>query len=435
MKKTLLISVVASTMIMAGGDIAPVEPAVVVPAPVAVAAPAPVVACSDGWTYKGQAVAYYQTSSNSRNGAPGLQQHDPMALENEFDDANSAATAGLSLKAENKNLFYGVGVGAKLVGLGTLGLENDVVNGVMQSADGKLNGGALTELYLTYGIDNTNLKVGRQELPQALSPFAFTETWNVFANTFAAALLVNTDLPQTTLVGAYVTRANNHQNLADFNELNDSDGVYMLTAQNKSIDGLTLTGTGYFVNGMGAADDVKVGWGDAAYALPVAGYSVNLGLQGGIVNSALVNDTSAYGLKAGTKIGMFDAAAAYSSVNDGSVPIHNLGTGIKTPLYTQMILNQNFIKQDSDTTMLSLGVSALGGRFGLDGEMSNVGIGNTSTGETDYKEVDLSYKTKVGCVDLFAAYVWQDIDYNAVTNTGRIDYTNDTVRVWGRYNF
>ncbi|MDQ1325057.1 MAG: hypothetical protein QG564_181, partial [Campylobacterota bacterium] len=33
MKKTLLLSVVASTMIMAGGDIAPVEPAVETPAP------------------------------------------------------------------------------------------------------------------------------------------------------------------------------------------------------------------------------------------------------------------------------------------------------------------------------------------------------------------------------------------------------------------
>ncbi len=50
MKKTLLLSVVASTMIMAGGDIAPVEPVV----------EAPVVEAS-GWNFQGQAVVYYQT--------------------------------------------------------------------------------------------------------------------------------------------------------------------------------------------------------------------------------------------------------------------------------------------------------------------------------------------------------------------------------------
>jgi hypothetical protein len=54
MKKTLLLSVVASTMIMAGGDITPVEP--VVEAPVA-----PVAKATSGWDFKGQAAAYTQT--------------------------------------------------------------------------------------------------------------------------------------------------------------------------------------------------------------------------------------------------------------------------------------------------------------------------------------------------------------------------------------
>ena len=48
MKKTLLLSVVASTMIMAGGDIAPVEPVV---APVEVSP----------WEWSGTAKVYYQT--------------------------------------------------------------------------------------------------------------------------------------------------------------------------------------------------------------------------------------------------------------------------------------------------------------------------------------------------------------------------------------
>ena len=66
----------------------------------------------------------------------------------------------------------------------------------------------ISQAYLTYGIGNTSIKVGRQELPKSLSPFAFSEGWNVFKNTFEAALVVNTDIPDTTLVGAYVNRAN-----------------------------------------------------------------------------------------------------------------------------------------------------------------------------------------------------------------------------------
>ena len=50
MKKTLLLSVAASALIMAGGDIAPVEPAVAAPAP-------------SGWDFSGQAVFYYNTMS------------------------------------------------------------------------------------------------------------------------------------------------------------------------------------------------------------------------------------------------------------------------------------------------------------------------------------------------------------------------------------
>ncbi|HEO98145.1 MAG TPA: outer membrane porin, OprD family, partial [Epsilonproteobacteria bacterium] len=51
MKKALLLSVVASSMIMAGGDIAPVEPAVETPAPAV-----------SGWEFSGTGVVYYQTS-------------------------------------------------------------------------------------------------------------------------------------------------------------------------------------------------------------------------------------------------------------------------------------------------------------------------------------------------------------------------------------
>ncbi|MEJ2497365.1 MAG: hypothetical protein P8Y43_07835, partial [Sulfurovaceae bacterium] len=75
MKKALLLSVIASTMIMAGGDIAPVEPVV------EVEAPAP-----SGWTFTGQGVVYYQTADELGAGTA------PRSL---FDQDSSSANAGV----------------------------------------------------------------------------------------------------------------------------------------------------------------------------------------------------------------------------------------------------------------------------------------------------------------------------------------------------
>ena len=82
MKKTVLLSVVASTMIMAGGDIAPVAAPV---APVEVS----------GWDFSGQAAVYYQTI--------GAGDFDL------FEQDASAADAGIQLKAVNKDVFAGIG--------------------------------------------------------------------------------------------------------------------------------------------------------------------------------------------------------------------------------------------------------------------------------------------------------------------------------------
>jgi len=402
MKKTLLLSVVASTMIMAGGDIAPVEPVV----------EAPVVAEASGWDFSGQAVVYYQTIEKGQGSL--------------FDQENAKAAAGIQLSAVNKDLFAGIGAGFELSGLSSVGLEQDVVSGMVQSLyAGDLTSAGITQAYLTYGIGNTSIKVGRQQLPKALSPFAFSEGWNVFKNTFEAALVVNSDIPDTTLVYAYVTRSNDIFELAKWSRINPDDAVHMVTAQNKSIDNLTLTGTWYYAPDMVAnlgvigGGDANILWGDAKYN---AG-SYSLGLQGGTVDPDGLESTTAFGAKIGGNFGMFDASVAYSTVDDGDVPIHNLGTGVKTPLYTQMILNQGSIKSDNDTVVLRAGVKALGGKFGVayDFTTDNSVVGNDST------ELDVTYVTKISdSTKLFAGYVLRTQDIGEDLNM---------VRFWARYNF
>jgi len=411
MKKALLLSVVASTMIMAGGDIAPVEPVV----------EAPVVA--SGWDFSGQAVLYYQTRDSSS-----------LDL---FDQNSARANGGLQLRAVNKDLAYGIGAGIEVTGLGTLGLQEDIVGGAMQYA-GVGVGGWISQAYLTYGFGNTTLKAGRQELPKALSPFAFSEGWNVFKNSFDAFLVVNTDIPDTTLVGAWVAKANYNGVGAwmdEFYSTNPSGGtwgvsgwtggtdmgIFMLTAQNKSIEDVTLTGTWYYANNLlFGPDDLNILWGDAKFAVD----SINVAVQGGaVMNDGFINNTTAFGAKIGTKLGMVDASLSYSHVNDGDFGVFNVG-GVKTPLYTQMILNQGAIAYDNDTFVLRAGVAGLGGKFGLAYDYTN----DQSSSNNDYQEVDLTYKTKVfnDSTTLFAGYVYTDTD--------KADSQN-MLRFWARYNF
>ena len=421
MKKALLLSVVASTMIMAGGDIAPVEPVV----------EAPVVAEASGWDFSGQAVAYYQTSA-----AEGT--FDGMTWDNGdlFDEDNSIGNLGLQLRAVNKDVAYGIGAGFELSALtefpfGTHG------HGYAQTANGMNSAGWMSQAYLTYGFGNTSIKVGRQELPKALSPFAFSEGWNVFKNTFDAALVVNTDITDTTLVYAFVRGSNSSKTqMRKFRDINAlghyaEDGVHMLTAQNKSVENLTLTGTWYYAPDMVAGEDVNILWADAKYK--AGDYSV--ALQGGQISSDAVDDTTAYGAKIGGNFGDFDASIAYSSVDDGTIAVRNLGTGTKTPLYTQMIANQGYIDgglftEDADTFVLRAGVKALGGKFGI-------GYGITDTtlfgADMDYSELDVTYKVKVldDSTTLFAAYVYQDEEISAWDE----ESTGHIIRLWAKYNF
>lgn len=398
MKKTLL-SVAASAMLMAGGDIAPVEPAVVTPAVVETSA----------WNFNGEAKAFYQTE-------------DAEGVADLGDGATTAGNLGVQVSVENKDVAFGIGAGAELI---TVIGNQDFSQRNTISADGtdRSMAAAVTQAYLTYGIGNTDMKLGRMELSKTLSPFAFSESedYNMFTNTFEGAVVVNSDIKDTTLVGAYVTRGNSVADLSEFTDLNE-DGIYMLTAQNKSVKDLTLTGTYYSVPDYQVAGDANILWADAGYAMG----DYKFGAQGGYVFGDAVEDveTKAFGAKAGIHKGNLKGCLSYSKVSDGALAVANLA-GDRTPLYTQMVENQNYISSDSDTVVARGILTAYGADFGLAYGYTS----DNSTTETDYQEVDLTYTRKLGKnTELYAAYVYSDLDQTGTD-------ANNLVRIWGKYNF
>ncbi len=360
----------------------------------------------------GQAALYYQTADTDADGF--------------FHQNSSMANIGLQLNADS-DIGNGFGLGGQYTMLGTLGLEKNLVSNIRQSANGGLNGGALTKVYITKKAGNTLVKLGRQELPKSLSPLAFSESWSVFKNTFDAAVVINSDLPETTLVGAYVSTSNKHGDLSNFSDLvvNSSLGVakgaYMLTAATKLIPMTALTLSYYFMDNVAVAGDSSAIWADAQ----ISGLPVAIGLQAGTImpDTSGLDDTVAYGIKIGGDFGPVSASLAYTSVDDGTAKFQNVGTGVKTPLYTQAIYNQAFISQDSDTFGLKAAMGVGAGKVILHGVMSSGGVNDAN----DYNELDVVYKTSALGMDMFAAYILRDHDDAGVDA--------DHIRFWTRYNF
>ena len=401
----------------------------------------------------GQAVVYYETKASNATGADDI-----------FDQNTAAANFGiqLNLDADLKNGFT---FGSQLSYLGTAGLEKNLVSNTRQSTtavgtmDTIADEVALTKIFIAKKVGNTTVKVGRQALPMSLSPLAYSEGWNVFQNTFEAALVVNSDIPDTLVVGAYVGQSNgvSGANFATFNDLrvatDDSgtvgvDGTaYMLTVQNTSIPMTTVTGSYYSLAKIATTlEGADALWADVAIADKSLPMGLKIGLQAGSImpESSALADTTAFGIKVGlAPVENLTLCAAYTSVDgDDAKPqaaIKNTGTGVKTPLFTQMIYNQDAIALDANTFMLKASYNT--GDYGTiiaQGTSTTAGHSNLMNRtvasvekDTDYTDLELVYKVKVSGMDLMAAYInrnWSE------KTTGNADEEN-AVRVVARYAF
>ncbi len=422
MKTKLLATAVAAGLLVSGGTVAAEE--------------------ANGWKYTGQGVVYYQTVDGWGNGS--LFDQGPSS----DTEGWAKAAAGIQLGAVNKDIGKGFGAGVELSGISSLGLEHEVVSGLVQNAGG-LNNGAITQAYLTYATGKTSMKVGRQQLPKSLSPFAFTEGWNVFKNSFEALLVVNSDIKDTTLVYANVWKANN--SVGDLNAFSDlhgaKGGANMITAQNKSIKGVTLTGSYYWITDISVYGeyngDAEAIWLDAGFKVS----EVTVGLQGGYIAADPVvaglgkvdEQVDAFGLKVSGKINKVGWSAAFSSASDSDASVLALsniaGGGVKSPLYTQGVLNQNAIKRDSDTFRITAAVPVAGGKFIAAYSTSDLGatalgpVFGTGGGEGTYNELDFIYKGKFAKnIPYFVAFVNQNDD--------RLENDSQNFfRFWVKYNF
>lgn len=191
----------------------------------------------------------------------------------------------------------------------------------------------LQEAYLIGKYGNTTAKIGRQEL---FTPLANVDDDNrVFKQSFEAGVLINTDVPDTTLIGAHVTKMltrgqtqfRNMATVAGVDGLAGENSVSAVAAIYSGIPGVTLQAWDYYghdmLNAVYLQGDYKTRIGEIELSL-AAQYISEKG-QGDLKDALAPSDINAdyYGLKAGACLGAASLSVAYSKTGKDENAFHD----------------------------------------------------------------------------------------------------------------
>ena len=352
-----------------------------------------------------------------------------------FEKQNAAGQAAVDL-AVTADLSDGVKGKLGITMLNTLGLEKNLVNKVWDGGTG--NQWWVNEAWLAKTFSNTTIKVGRQELD---TPFAFTEKWSIAKNTFDAAVLLNSDLPNTTLVGAFVGRSNSAKGatgyagvVRDAQNGNDSfttfgkSGAFAFAAVTKVIPMTTAQVWYYDVIGVAQA-----WWLQADIDLKEVAPGLSLGLQYAhkdpdekYVGTANDKTSKAWAVKLGYGMENLKLSAAYSKTDkDGYLGIAN-AAGQQSKLYTEAWWNYGYVgKKDTTAWMVNASYN-LEGVADLYAQYTNT---SNDTTNVDMSEFTVTATKSFGNLDATLAYILTDADDQ---NSGD---SYSTVQVYLTYNF
>jgi hypothetical protein len=362
-----------------------------------------------------------------------------------FDQGSSAADTALRLGVTG-DLLKGVSFGVTGIAVSTLGLENNLVANTWTGAHTAGAGGVndemwMSEAWIAATMGKTTAKIGRMELD---TPLAFSEKWSVAANTFDAAVLINQDIPDTTLVGAWVGKGNG-VNVLGANGLGVADNrqdIDSTTAgtQALGIDGIMATSasmTTFVKKGAYAAAIVNNSWKPLvaqAWYYNVVNVADAYWLQADwdcqLVKNAKVgvqyadistkglaagfNDSSAYAVKlAYAGVQNLKVSAAYSDAdNDGVLKIANVATnnlgGAQSKLYTEAFWNYGYVgaagaESVNLTAEYDAGVAKLGAYYT---SVNNDKVASTA----NLDEIAVTASKSFGPLDATLAYVSTDAD-------------------------
>jgi imipenem/basic amino acid-specific outer membrane pore len=379
----------------------------------------------DNVKVSGDAKLFYGTDDASTNtNGTGIAKGDL------FDQSNSYGDAALRLSVTG-DLLRNVSFGATVYATSTLGLENNLVANTWTAHENDVDDQWwMGELWMAGTMGKSTVKVGRMELD---TPLAFSETWSVVPNTFEGAVIINQDLPDTTMVGAWVGKSNGADAATPAPAGAERDlimrsqapagathfgtfaleGAYAAGIVNNSFK--PLTAQAWFYN---VLDVANAYWlqGDVACDL-VKGLSIgaqyaNMTPKGtGITVAGTNQDSSAYAAKVGYSMDALNVSAAYSSTDkDGGLNVANVAASGQSKLYTETWWTYGVV---SAPDMKAWNVTA---EYDVK-DIAKVGLyyTNAQEGRTNYEmdEVALTASKSFGPLDVMLAYINTDESDNA----------------------
>jgi hypothetical protein len=373
----------------------------------------------------GNVKLWYETADSDGGGDNGL-----------FHQNASGFTAGQAAGSiEAKGKAGVLGYGFKYTAVDTLGLENNLVSAPRTgySVANPLKTTHWAEkAFITYKMGNVTAKIGRQHLN---TPLAYTEAWNVAANSFDAIVL-SSNFGKVDVVGAYVGRGNGGNGpAAGYSSVQDGgefgtyavDGAYALGVLAKPMKGLGLNG--WYYNVQQVAD---AAWVDANYA--VSGVKLGAVFASMMPKASGQDDTTAFAVKAGTKAGPVSLFAAYSDVSDdGTLHVGNTATNFKkTKLPTAGVYNDGVIIAAPGAKTFKVKAAMPVGSFKLAAQY--ISASNDVNKAKDVDEFDLIASTKIADVNLKAIFINRTFDTNA--NAGSVGNSDSNhVRIIAGINF
>jgi hypothetical protein len=372
-----------------------------------------------------------------------------------FSKSGAQAQASATLGA-TADLVENFSAGAEFQVLSTLGLQNNLVEGVMNNTNGVEDSWNASQLWMAASYGKTTAKVGRMELD---TPLAFTEKWNIVKNTFEAAVVINQDIENTTLVGAFVGAQNgaaggqtvnmdqdvnaSKSTFADF-----GTGAYAFGAVNTSIENTTLQAWYYDVNNVADAYWIQADVKNIADMINVGAQYASMDPDNNSFGTA--NDLDAWAVKVSGTVSDVNLFVAYSSVddtnaNDSTLVVANTATQDKTKLYTgtSSIYMDGAVVGGRDTDTWKIGASTKVAGYSLAASYATAERGNNNvalTNEVDYDAFDFSVGTNVGAIALKAIYTnfEKDTNNNATAKgatSASANYETDTVRIIASVKF
>jgi hypothetical protein len=281
--KLSLITALTLSVAVAGGDIAPVEPAV--------EAPAAKAACNSNTTINGKLTGYYYTD-------------DAVDL---FDQDSSelafAATLDVTHKF-NENIA---------MNFSAVGFLNTIKRGY--EMEGTDNGAYFNVANLTATYTDTTFVLGRQLLD---TPMLGGFDWLLAPGAFEAYTVVNNSFENITLVGSYVRTWRQNNTGDEWINLTDIDDGNNWTL-GAAYDDKTISGSIWYYNVDAGAtvrpDKYAQIYIDAGYNFG----SIQVAAQYANTNYDAAEDSDLFGLKAAGEIAGINVMAAYSNVSDNTV--------------------------------------------------------------------------------------------------------------------